>query len=117
MSAYLDGSLELQEDGLRNENLASLGAEVADLGLEQLHLLAGTASSNLEEPVDYRVKIDLVLVSHLGTRPWLATARSNVEDIAGDSAQGAVESSRELAVARKGTESRRAESVSYRWAG
>lgn len=75
-SAYLDRSLELKQYGLRDENLTSLGAEVANLGLEQLHLLAGTASSDLEEPVDYGIKIDLVLVFHLGTRPWLGTACS-----------------------------------------
>lgn len=45
---YLDRSFKLEEDGLRDEDLTSLGAEVADLGLKQLDLLAGTAAAHLE---------------------------------------------------------------------
>ena len=64
--AYLNGSFKFKQDRLRNEDLACLGAEIADLGLEQLDLLAGTAASDLEEAVDYGVEVDLVLVRHLG---------------------------------------------------
>lgn len=74
--AYLDGSLELEEDGLGDENLTSLGAEVANLRLEELDLLSGAAASDLEESIDYRVEIDIVLVGHCEGALWQATARS-----------------------------------------
>lgn len=67
--AYLDRSLKLEKDGLRDENLTSLGAQVADLSLKKLDLLARAASPNLEETVDYRVKVDLMLVRHLLSSP------------------------------------------------
>jgi hypothetical protein len=63
-SGYLDGSLKLEEDGLGDENLASSGAEVADLGLEKLDLLAGSATADLEQSVDDRVEIDVLLIRH-----------------------------------------------------
>jgi hypothetical protein len=44
----LDRSLKLEEDGLRNEDLTSLGAKVTNLGLKELDLLAGSATSHLE---------------------------------------------------------------------
>jgi len=44
----LDRSLKLEEDGLRNEDLTSLGAKVTDLGLKELDLLAGSATSHLK---------------------------------------------------------------------
>jgi len=50
---------------LRNEDLASLGAQEADLGLEKLHLLSGTAASNLEEAVYDGVKVHLMVVRHV----------------------------------------------------
>jgi hypothetical protein len=56
----LDRSLELKEDGLRDEDLTRLGAQIADLSLEQLYLLAGPAASDLEETVYDRVEIYLV---------------------------------------------------------
>lgn len=56
----LYGCLELEEDGLRDEDLSCLGAQIADLSLEQLHLLAGPAASDFEEPVYDRVQIYLV---------------------------------------------------------
>jgi hypothetical protein len=64
VAADLDGSFELEQNGLRNEDFTGLGAEVADLRLEELDLLAGAAASDLEQPIDYRVEIDLVLVCH-----------------------------------------------------
>jgi hypothetical protein len=50
---HLDRCLEFEEDRLRNEDLSGLGAEEADLSLEELDLLAGSAASNLEQPVNY----------------------------------------------------------------
>jgi hypothetical protein len=44
--ANLDGSLELKEDGLGDEDLASLGAEVVDLFTGQLHSLSRTAATD-----------------------------------------------------------------------
>ena len=63
-SGYLDGSLKLEEDGLGNENLAGSGAEVADLGLEKLDLLAGSATADFEQSVDDGVEIDVLLIRH-----------------------------------------------------
>lgn len=64
ISPYLDGSFELKQNGLGDEDLAGLCAKVADLSLEKLDLLAGTAAPHLEEAVDYGVEIDVVLVRH-----------------------------------------------------
>ena len=47
-TAYLDGSLELEQDGLVDEDLARLGAEVLDLVLLELHGLAGAVASDWE---------------------------------------------------------------------
>mgnify|MGYP004502128587 CR=1 FL=1 len=60
MSTDLDRCLELEENGLRDEDLSRLGAQVADLGLEQLNLLAGPAAPDLEKAVYDRVEIYLV---------------------------------------------------------
>ena len=60
MSTDLDRRLELEENGLRNEDLASLGAQVADLRLKQLDLLAGPAAPDLKKTVYDRVEIYLV---------------------------------------------------------
>lgn len=65
-NAYLDRSFKLEKNGLRNEDLARLRAEVSDFRLEKLNLLSGTAASDFEETVDYRIEIDLVLVGHRG---------------------------------------------------
>lgn len=62
--AYLDGSFQLEEDGLGDEYFAGLGAEVANLCLEQLDLLARSAAPHLQEAINYRVEIDFVLVRH-----------------------------------------------------
>jgi hypothetical protein len=61
-AAYLDRSLELEQDGLGDEDLAGLGAKVSNLGLEQLDLLARTAATDLQEPVDYGVQINIMLI-------------------------------------------------------
>jgi hypothetical protein len=75
METYLDGSLQLEQDGLGDEDLASFGAQVSDLGFEQLDLLSRTAASHLEQAVDYRIEVDLVLVSHSRGIPWRGIAR------------------------------------------
>ena len=62
--SYLDRSLELEQDGLRDEDLASLSAEIANLCLQKLDLLARAAAPHLEETIDYRVEIDFMLVRH-----------------------------------------------------
>jgi ribosomal protein L29 len=50
--AHLDGSFQLEENRLRDENLTGLGAEVTNLRLEQLNLLARAATPHLQKPVD-----------------------------------------------------------------
>jgi hypothetical protein len=62
---YLDGSLQLEQNRLRDEDLASFGAKVTNLGLKELNLLTGTTATDLEEPVDYGVEVDFMLVCHL----------------------------------------------------
>ncbi|KAI6771988.1 hypothetical protein HG530_002946 [Fusarium avenaceum] len=51
ITADLEGtrkSLEFEEDGLRDEDLTSLGAKITDLGLKKLNLLSRSAASHLE---------------------------------------------------------------------
>jgi hypothetical protein len=64
ITADLNRSFQLEQDGLRNEDFPSLGAKVTDLGLEQLDLLAWATAPHLQEAIDYRVEIDVVLVRH-----------------------------------------------------
>ena len=71
--ADLDGRLQLQQDGLGDKDLASLGAQVADLGLEKLDLLARPAAPHLQETVDHRVEVDFMLVCHC--RVWFTRQR------------------------------------------
>ena len=49
-STNLDGRLELEQDGLTDEDLSRLGAQPANLLLEKLDLLAGTASADFQQP-------------------------------------------------------------------
>lgn len=65
---YLDGRFQFEEDGLGDEDLARLGAEESDLRLEELHLLAGATTPDLEQAIDYRIEVDLMLVGHGGSR-------------------------------------------------
>lgn len=67
-ATYLDGRLELEEDGLRDEDLASLCAEETYLSLEQLDLLAGAAATDFEKTVDYGVQIDFAVICHGGCK-------------------------------------------------
>lgn len=66
--AYLDRRLQLKEDGLRNKDLASLCAEEPNLGLEELDLFAGAATTDFEEAVDYGVQIDFAVICHGGCK-------------------------------------------------
>ena len=45
-TAYLDGGLELEEDGLVDKNLARLGAQILDLVLLELHGLSGAVAAH-----------------------------------------------------------------------
>lgn len=62
---YLDWCFQLQQDRLRYENLASLGAQVSDLTLQQLHLFTRSTTANLQQTVDYGVQVHLILVGHI----------------------------------------------------
>lgn len=83
---YLDGGLQLEQDGLGDKDLASFGTQVSNLGFEQLDLLSWAAATHLEQAVDYGIEVDLVLVSHTREIPlardcprvperWAALAR------------------------------------------
>lgn len=63
---YLDGRFQLEEDGLGDEDLARLGAQESDLRLEELDLLPGATTPDLEQAIDYRIEVDLMLVGHGG---------------------------------------------------
>lgn len=62
--SHLNRSFKLEQNRLRDEDLTGLRAEVTDLGLEQLDLLAWAAAPHLQEAIDYRVEVDVVLVRH-----------------------------------------------------
>lgn len=66
--AYLDWRLQLKKDGLRDKDLASLCAEETNLSLEELDLLAGAATTDFEESVDYGVQIDFAVICHGGCK-------------------------------------------------
>lgn len=61
---YLDRSLKLEENGLGDEDLASLCAQETDFSLEQLDLLAGATAADLQKSVDYGVQINIMLICH-----------------------------------------------------
>ncbi len=60
-TANFDGGLEFQEDGLGDEDFSRLHAEAANFLGSQLHLLARSASSDLQESFDNAIYIN---VSH-----------------------------------------------------
>lgn len=76
--ADLYRSLELEQDGLGNENLAGLGAEIANLRLQELNLLARPAAAHLEQSVDDGVQVHLLLVRHGESRELGQTKESRV---------------------------------------
>lgn len=49
---HLDGSFQLEQNGLRDEDLTSLGAEITNLRLQQLHLLPRAATPHLQEAIN-----------------------------------------------------------------
>lgn len=61
---HLDGCLELEQNGLLDENLSGLCAKISNLVLHQLNLLAGTRASDLEQSVDDGVEINFFLIGH-----------------------------------------------------
>lgn len=61
---YFDGSFQLEQNGLRDEDLTSFCAEVSDFGLEKLDLLARAAAADLQKTVDYGVQINIMLICH-----------------------------------------------------
>lgn len=63
-AAYLDWGFKLKQDGLRDEDLTGLCAQVTNFSLQQLHLLSRSASAHLQQAVYDRVEIDVVLVGH-----------------------------------------------------
>jgi hypothetical protein len=60
----LDGSLKLKKDRLRDEDLTSFCAQIADLSLQELNLLSRSASSNFQQTIYYGIEIHIVLVRH-----------------------------------------------------
>ena len=67
-SSYLYRCFQLEKNGLRDEDLASLGAQIADFSFEQLNLLSGSASANFQQSVDDGVEIHLLLIRHYSRR-------------------------------------------------
>lgn len=61
---YLDWSLKLKQNRLRDENLTRLSAQVPNLLLQQLHLLPRPGTAHLEQSVYDGVEIDILLASH-----------------------------------------------------
>lgn len=62
----LDGCFQFEQYWLRDEDLPSFGAKIANLGFQELHLLPRSASSHLQQSVDDRIEIYLVLIRHVG---------------------------------------------------
>ena len=58
VAADLDGRLELDQDRLREEDLAGVEAERADLALEEVDLLAGAGATYAQELVDDAIDVD-----------------------------------------------------------
>jgi len=63
-TTYLYRSFKLEQNGLRDENLTSLCAEIANLRLEKLDLLSGSATAHLEKSVNDGVQVHVLLVRH-----------------------------------------------------
>ena len=74
-STHLDWSLQLKQYWLRNEDLSRFRAKIANLCFQQLYLFAWSASSHLQQAVDDRVQIYLVLVGH-GCGPTSGAGRN-----------------------------------------
>lgn len=61
----LNWGLELEQYWLRDEDFASFGTEIADLGFQKLNLLARSTAPDLQEPINYGVKVYIILIRHL----------------------------------------------------
>jgi hypothetical protein len=59
--ANLDGSLKLEQNRLADEDLARLGAQPADLLLEELDLFAGTASADFQQSFYDGIEVHVVV--------------------------------------------------------
>lgn len=70
---HLDRRLELEEYGLGDEDLASLGAQVSYFSLKKLNLLSRPAAADFEESVDDGIEVHVVLVRH--DRRWVKGRR------------------------------------------
>ncbi|KAJ8523567.1 hypothetical protein ON010_g17552 [Phytophthora cinnamomi] len=57
-TADLDGRLQLHQNGLRQEHLARVQAQPADLRLRQVHLLAGARAAHAQQLLDNAVHVD-----------------------------------------------------------
>ena len=56
-TAYLDWGFELQQDGLVDEDLACLRAQILDLVLLELHGLSGAVASDWGDSVFGRMEV------------------------------------------------------------
>ena len=65
----LDWCFEFEKNRLRNEDLSSFCTEIPNLGFEQLNLFPWSTSSHLEQSINYRVQIHLILISHCCLTP------------------------------------------------
>lgn len=61
----LDRSLELEEDGLRDEYLSRFRAQMTDLRLQQLHLFTRPTSPDFQQSVYDRVEVDVAGIGHV----------------------------------------------------
>jgi len=57
VTANLQGGLQLQQNGLRDENLTGLHAKTTDLSLSKLNLLAWTCTSHFQKAVNNGVNV------------------------------------------------------------
>lgn len=83
ITANLDGCFELQEDGLVDEDIPRLQAEILDLVLFEMDGLAGTRATHFEETVDDIVEIDLWggVVGHCAMYEAACFVQCEVEDV------------------------------------
>lgn len=61
---HLDWRLQLQQYGLRDENLSRFGTQETDFRFQQLYLLPWPASPHLQESVNDGVEVHVILIRH-----------------------------------------------------
>jgi hypothetical protein len=76
-TANFDWRLQFQQVGLPHEDLLGRHAQRLYLILGQLHLLARTAVTNFQQPIDYVVKEGLFLLDCRQTRQQARDKRAN----------------------------------------